>query len=314
MTTTKPSGTPQPPRVLIVGETLVDILHRADGDMVEKPGGSCANVAIALGRLDRVPRLFTMLGDDKHGREARTWLEDSGVVVQAQPAPQTSTATARLDASGAASYDFVLDWDLAVEETTDVDALHIGSIASVLEPGASAVSRFVDRHRTQALVTYDPNIRPGVIDDEDAVRQRVLSFIERSDVVKASDEDIAWLHPGQTVEAVARRWATLGPALVVVTSGAEGSLAVTKRTVIRGDAVSVEVADTVGAGDTFMGALIDGLIAAGAAGHRARQVILSLDGAQLAALLHQCARAAAITVSRPGANPPTRRELEPVSR
>ena len=314
MITTERSGTPPTPPVLIVGETLVDILHHADGAIVEKPGGSCANVAITLGRLDRVPRLLTMLGDDKHGREARTWLEDSGVVVQAQPAPQTSTATARLDASGAASYDFVLDWELAVQDTADVAALHIGSIASILEPGASTVSELVDRHRAQALVTYDPNIRPGLIDDGDAVRQRVLSCIERSDVVKASDEDIAWLHPGETVETVARRWATLGPALVVVTSGAEGSLAVTEGTVLRGDAISVDVADTVGAGDTFMGALIDGLIAAGAVGHRARQAILSLGEAQLAALLHQCARAAAITVSRPGADPPTRRELEPVSR
>lgn len=80
----KLSGTTPTPRVLIVGETLVDILHRADGSIEEKPGGSCANVAITLGRLDRCPRLLTMLGNDRHGREARTWLENSGVVVRAQ--------------------------------------------------------------------------------------------------------------------------------------------------------------------------------------------------------------------------------------
>lgn len=297
------------PNVLIAGEALVDIVHRADGTVDEKPGGSPANVALSLGRLDRSPRLVTTLGDDDRGRVVRQWLEASGVVVQGQTAVRTSTATAHLDLRGAASYEFAIDWELAADVVDVADALHVGSIAAVLEPGAAAVSSLVDSHRGRALVTYDPNIRPSLVDDEEAVRRRVLSFIERCDVVKASDEDIAWLHPGEDIETAARRWSQAGPILVVVTSGADGAFAVGRHAVTRIDAVAVDVVDTVGAGDTFMGALIDGLLSEGAFGVDARQVVESLDEARLTSLLHRSARAAAITVSRPGADPPTRDEL-----
>lgn len=298
------------PDVLVVGEALVDVVHRADGSIDESPGGSPANVALALGRLGRRPRLLTSIGDDRRGRSVRRWLEASAVVVEGGPAARTSTAVARLDAAGAARYEFAIDWQIEVEGIEVANALHLGSIAATLEPGASAVAELVDRNRGRALITYDPNIRPSLIDDPASVRRRVQSLIDRADVVKASDEDVAWLHPGAEVDEVARRWSRSGPALVVVTLGSDGCLAVGREFEIRVPAVTTDVIDTVGAGDTFMAALLDGLLGEGAFGARSRTVLDSLGEERLTSLLERSATAAAVTVSRPGADPPTREHLE----
>ncbi|SFR71237.1 fructokinase [Agromyces sp. CF514] len=296
--------------VLVVGEALVDIVHRADGSIDESPGGSPANVALALGRLGRSPRLLTSIGDDPHGQAVREWLAASDVRVQNQPAARTSTALARLDGEGAATYEFDLAWQIQADGVDLADALHIGSIAATLDPGATAVSDLVDRHRGRALITYDPNIRPSLIDDRDAVRSRVLSLIERVDVVKASDEDIAWLHPGEDLADVARRWSLSGSALVVVTTGSDGCLALAPSFELAIPAVKVDVVDTVGAGDTFMAALIDGLHSEHAFGTDARVKLGTLRAGQMASLLARSVRAAAITVSRPGADPPGRNVLD----
>jgi fructokinase len=298
------------PDVLVVGEALVDIVHRADGSIDESPGGSPANVALALGRLARRPRLLTSIGDDRRGKTVRRWLEASGVAVQGRHAPRTSTAVAHLDALGAASYEFAIDWQIELEGVEIADALHLGSIASTLQPGATAVADLLARHRGRALISYDPNIRPSLIDDGDEVRRQALSLIERADVIKASDEDVAWLHPGVDVVDVARRWSQSGPGLVVMTFGSGGSLAVARDYEVRVPAVTVDVVDTVGAGDTFMAALIDGLLGEGAFGARARKALESLEAERMTSLLHRSALAAAVTVSRPGADPPTRDELE----
>ncbi|RXZ72941.1 carbohydrate kinase family protein [Agromyces albus] len=298
------------PDVLVVGEALVDLVHRADGSIDESPGGSPANVALALGRLARHPRLLTSLGDDRRGQTVRRWLEASDVVLEGRPAARTSTAIARLDGQGAASYEFAIDWQIEVAGVGVADALHLGSIAATLEPGASAVAELLERHRGRALISYDPNIRPSLIDDPESVRRRVLSLIERADVIKASDEDAAWLHPGVAVDEVARRWSRSGPGLVVVTLGSEGCLAFANGFEVTVPSLTVDVVDTVGAGDTFMAALIDGLLSEGALGTHAREALASLDERRLTALLGRSATAAAVTVSRPGADPPTRDELE----
>ncbi|GAA4770988.1 carbohydrate kinase family protein [Microbacterium gilvum] len=298
------------PDILVVGEALVDVVRRADGSVDEKPGGSPANVAITLGRLGRAPRLLTHLGDDERGRGVRAWLEASGVAVEGAVASRTSTAAAALDATGAASYEFAIDWSVDTTDAGEPDALHVGSIATVLAPGADAVSALVDRLRARALVTFDPNIRPSLVDDADDVRRRVASLIARADVVKASDEDAAWLHPGEPIDVVARRWTAAGAVLVVITAGSDGALAARGDRVTRVPSPRVDVVDTVGAGDTFMGALVDGLIAAGAAGTSAREAIAALSEPELTAILRRSADAAAVTVSRPGADPPTRAELD----
>nr|WP_281068028.1 carbohydrate kinase [Arthrobacter stackebrandtii] len=297
------------PRVLVVGETLTDILHQHDGTIEERPGGSCANVALTLGRLGRRPQLLTSLGEDQRGLDATAWLQASGVTVHAQRTARTSTATANLDADGAADYEFDIDWSLAVEEVCAIDMLHVGSIAATLQPGADAVTVLVDNCRDKALITFDPNIRPSLVENPDETRQRVLSLVNKVDVVKASDEDIAWLYPGEDMELVAHRWLASGPELVVITSGANGALAMSRSATIRVPAVPTIVVDTVGAGDTFMGTLIDALIAKGAFGSRVSQAISSMGSTEISELIADCARSAAITVSRPGADPPTRAEL-----
>ena len=220
-------------RVVVVGEALVDIVHRADGTVDEAPGGSPANVALTLGRLGRAPRLVTGLADDAHGRALRAWLERSGVAVDAVDARRTATATAHLDASGAATYEFDIEWALGAASIADVDVLHVGSVAALLEPGARDVSRLVDEVRGGAIITYDPNIRPSLLADADAARVLVDALVRRADVVKASDEDLRWLHPDAEPADVAARWQRSGPAIVVVTLGADGAFAVTANGVVR---------------------------------------------------------------------------------
>ena len=303
------------PRVVVVGESLVDIVHRAGGAVDEAPGGSPANVALTLGRLGRAPILVTRLADDDRGRRVRRWLEHSGVAVDAVAAPRTSTATAVLDASGAATYTFDLEWDLgddvarlAEDAFASADLVHVGSVGAVLEPGAGQVAALVRAVHGRAIVTYDPNIRPSLVRDPQAVRARVAELIGIADVVKTSDEDVQWLHPGRDAIEIAREWVIGGPALVVVTRGAEGAIAVTADAEIVVPAVPTDVVDTVGAGDTFMGALIDGLLSRKVdLGARAPGGGIRPD--ELEALLRRSAEAAAITVSRPGADPPRREEL-----
>ncbi|SEB92781.1 fructokinase [Paramicrobacterium humi] len=298
------------PDVLIVGEALVDIVHRADGSVDEKPGGSPANVALTLGRLERHPRLLTSFGRDAPGNALRAWLDTSRVRVHGAPSEFTSTAVAHVGADGSATYSFSIAWDVDADSESDADVLHVGSIAAVLEPGASAVSDFVDRHRGRGLVSYDPNVRPRLMKNEGDVRARMLGLIERADVVKASDEDLEWLHPGEPIADVARQWVRSGPLLVVVTRGGRGALAVTNELEIDVPGVPVEVVDTVGAGDTFMGALIDGLLTEGVFGSNARSALQTLEKRRLSTLLSRAAKAAAVTVSRPGADPPTLAELD----
>ncbi|MFB8146732.1 carbohydrate kinase [Microbacterium sp. NPDC056003] len=299
-------------RIVIVGESLVDIVHRATEPPVEIPGGSPANVAITLGRLGRTPALVTRLAEDERGSRVRRWLRASGVEVVAVSGAHTSTAEAHLDSAGAARYDFDIEWDLDGFDASDVaDAalVHVGSIAAVLEPGATHVSELIGAVRDRATITYDPNVRPALISHPAAVRRRVDEIVALADIVKASDDDVRWLHPGRDVEDVAREWHARGPAVVVVTLGADGALAVTRDGVLRIPAEPSAVVDTVGAGDTFMGALIDGVMSVGAASAALRRPGGGIPLPSLRHILTRCARAAAITVSRRGADPPRLADL-----
>ncbi|WP_374314091.1 carbohydrate kinase [Microbacterium sp.] len=303
-------------RIVVVGEALVDIMHRHAGAVDEAPGGSPANVALALGRLGRTPALITRLGADDRGDRLRRWLSSSGVAVTAVDAPRTATAVARLDESGAASYEFDLDWDLDgvdTAELTTADLVHIGSVGAVLEPGASQLMALVRAARKGATITYDPNIRPALVNDPAAVRRRVAELVDLADVVKASDDDVRWLHPGRDIVDIAQEWQARGPALVVVTLGADGAIAVTADGLLAIPAVRTPVVDTVGAGDTFMGALIDGVVGLGGAGARGRRSGDGIPSSALEDVLTRAARAAAITVSRPGADTPLAAELAAVA-
>jgi fructokinase len=231
----------------------------------------------------------------------------------------TSVATALIDDDGAATYTFDLTWELPgiadrlafmLQGTT---LLHTGSIATMLAPGATDVLAAVEYAHPRATISFDPNCRPSIITNVDYARRHVEKFVSLADVVKASDEDLAWLYPGEDVLESARRWMTLGrterPAMVVVTRGAAGPWGITASGEAECPAPKVEVADTVGAGDSFMAALLSGLVDRGLDGAQNRKDLRELPAEGLGELLAHAAKAAAVTVSRPGANPPTRVEL-----
>ncbi|RMI13748.1 carbohydrate kinase family protein [Cellulomonas triticagri] len=303
------------PRALVVGEALVDVVLRPGDEPVEHPGGSPANVAIGLGRLDRRVDLLTWLGDDARGDLVREHLRASGVhVLTGDRAPaRTPVARAHVDAAGVATYEFDLEWDLPTtwdEGDDDPVVVHTGSIATVIAPGGEAVARLLADRRATSTVTYDPNLRPALMGSPEATLPVVERLVALADVVKVSDEDLAWLHPGVAPVEIARDWLSRGPALVVVTLGGEGALALTAA----GDEISitapeVDVADTVGAGDSFMGGLVDGLWSADLLGADRREALRAVTRATVEQVLLRCARIAAITVSRPGANPPTTADL-----
>jgi fructokinase len=295
--------------VLVVGEALVDLVQRVDGSVDEAPGGSPANVALTLGRLGRHPQLLTSLGDDDRGRTVRAWLEESDVRVIGAGAGRTSTATAVLDASGAASYEFDLAWSVDAGLAGPADVVHVGSIATVIEPGATEVARLVAERRQTATISFDPNVRPALIDDAAAARARVEQLVRLADVVKVSDEDLLWLHPDRSLDEAAAAWLAAGAALVVVTLGGAGAFALTASGRVTIPAPTTTVVDTVGAGDTFMGALLDGLLEADLIGADRREALRQISAGLLERILRRSADAAAITVSRPGADPPRLAEL-----
>lgn len=303
-------------RALVIGEALIDVVRRADGSVTEHPGGSPANVALGLCRLGRGVDLLTWFGQDAHGRALTDHLEASGVTIVpgSASAEHTSVATADIDADGVATYVFDLSWHVPDRWASPPAAplvVHTGSIAAVLEPGGPDVANILAAHRDSATVTYDPNLRPSLMPPPEATRPVVEGLVALADVVKVSDEDLAWLEPGSAPLDVARRWVTTGPAVVIVTMGGNGATALTadgRRVDVA--APRVTVADTVGAGDSFMGGLIDGLWSADLLGGERRDALRAAGEGTWRSVLERCARIAAITVSRAGANPPTRAELD----
>lgn len=303
--------------VLVIGEALVDVVHRPDGEVREYPGGSPLNVAIGLARLGRDAHLLARLGDDERGASVLAHVRASGVqVVEGTVQPvATSTAQATLAADGSATYVFDLEWELPegpeldAALPADVVAVHTGSIGSWFEPGAGAVERLVERFRETATTTFDPNLRPALMGDPALVRERIDALVEHVDVVKLSDEDADWLQPDGDHEALLAAWLERGASLAVLTRGAGGLVALARSGRVEFKAPKVQVADTVGAGDSVMGALVDGLAEHDLLGADRRQALRDISTDDVQTLLAHAARVAAITVSRPGADPPWRREL-----
>ncbi|MFF1510246.1 carbohydrate kinase [Streptomyces sp. NPDC058326] len=294
---------------LVIGECVADIVRAPAGsgaaDRVH-PGGSPANVAYGLGRLGRDVTLLTQLADDPTGRLIADHLAGAGVRVEIGGVPErTPSAVVGLDEHGRATYSFDIAWTLEADPARRAPAhVHIGSIAAVTEPGSAAVLAVTEGLRGRATVSYDPNVRPELMGDHTEAVARVERCVALSDLVKASDEDLNWLYPGEDPHTVATRWLALGPAVVLVTRGADGSLAVTRRETVTADAPRVAVVDTVGAGDSFMSAVLDTLAG------RGREALGGLGAEYLARLLRRAGAAAAVTVSRAGAHPPDRAELE----
>lgn len=304
------------PHILAIGEALIDVVmtYEQPDFPVEIPGGSPANVALTLGRLGRPVALATWIGLDERGRLIDFHMNDSDVHVTAasRGASHTSTALARLDESGAASYTFDLEWaptpPIKVPPTAQI--LEAGSISAIIEPGASAVLDALARGREHALVCFDPNARPSIMGEPEAALASIERFIALADVVKVSDEDIEWLTGGAPIDEVVDRWLGMGPSLVVVTRGKHGSDVVTASGLrFTKTPADIPVVDTVGAGDSFMGGIIDAMWGMGLRGGEARETLRTLPEEQVRAIIDRASAVSDVTVSRKGANPPWAHEL-----
>ncbi len=290
--------------VLVMGESLVDVVRAADGAVNEHVGGSAANVAVALARLGRTVRFATSFADDTHGRMVAGHLDRAGVRLANEPhsIARTSTAVATLDPDGAAHYEFDLEWILDPPRVQATPAaVHVCSLGAVLSPGSDVVHAVVSRLRGSALVSYDINARPVITGTGPDLLERVERMVALSTLVKASDEDLAALYPTRDLADAVHGLLERGPSAVVVTRGAQGAVWFSGTGRVEVSSVPVPVADTIGAGDTFSAALVDGLLGRGELG--------SLDDASVQEVLARAVRAASVTVSRPGADPPYASEL-----
>ena len=300
------------PSVVVVGEALVDIVIRADGTEVAAPGGSPMNVAVTLARLGVPTHLATALGDDAHGELIKAHLFESAVPLMpdSEALAKTSTAIARLQPDGSARYQFDITWAPQPPVLSSPQVVHAGSIALWLEPGAGTVRRCLeDAARGGALVTLDPNIRPAVLPAAGHVRDRFDELAHTAHVVKLSAEDAAYLYPALDPAGVVDRLQRSGVRLVAITDEDRGTLVASGRSSVVVRPPVVAVRDTIGAGDTFMGALIQQLVT--------RELLDALKqgpGLSPEELVASCRfanRAAAVTVSRHGADPPWLDELHP---
>lgn len=296
------------PQVAVIGEALIDIVD-GPGGSVEHVGGSPANVAVGLARQGVAAQLLTRIGRDPRGERIAEHLAASGAGLAASSwsAQPTATARAVLATDGSARYEFDIDWTIPAP---DVDAaavqlVHSGSIALFLDPGADVALGALERAAgTDILVTVDPNIRPALAGDHATAIARFGRAVAASDLVKLSDEDAAWLYPGRGEIEVLTEIAAHGPKVVVMTRGKDGLVAYGPGGIVTEPAWQVHVTDTIGAGDACMASLIASLI---------EDPAVLTDERMLRRALHRAAVTAGITVSRAGANPPTRAEIDRIS-
>lgn len=304
--------------VVVIGESLVDIIGdpRQPEAVQVHPGGSPLNMAVGAARLGLQTSLVTHFAADRHGLLIGEHLRSNGVhVINNGGTSPTSTALATLGPDGAADYTFSVTWDVsnaslqALAAIRDSTHIHTGSIATVLPPGDQATLGLVRAAGGHATISYDPNCRPAISPNAAAARRQAERFVAASDVVKASDEDLRWLYPDRNPEETLAVWLGLGPAIVALTRGASGPVMLSRQGRVELAAEPIAVADTVGAGDSYMAALVSGLSQLGALGGGGRRRLEGLTLAELQAVAAYANRAAAVTCSRPGANLPGKDEL-----
>ena len=298
-------------QVWVTGEVLIDLIPEGS-DRKLIVGGGPANTAKALAKIGIDTQFIDGISSDDYGQMAKGELISAGVkldYVKYSDKP-TCLAIVSLNATGSASYEFVientatfdfnLDW-LPNPQSERPALLHIGTLATAIEPGASVLFEWAQSVAKVAQIVFDPNIRPAVIGDRKQYVMQVERWVSISSAVKVSNEDIKWLYPSLEIDQVVNNWLAKGPSLVVVTYGDKGLAGYRDGKKVSVDAVKVVVADTVGAGDTVGAILVEAIVKDG---------LNTLSGVRLEMMLKRAAKAAAITVSRSGANPPTLKEIK----
>ncbi|GLW96495.1 carbohydrate kinase [Microtetraspora sp. NBRC 16547] len=295
--------------IIVCGEALIDLVPAgAENTWRAVPGGGPANTAVAVARLGTPARLLCRLSRDGFGWRLRDHLTANGVDLglAVETAEPTTLAVVDLDEHGSADFRFYMertaDWqwtpgELPASLPPGTRALHVGSLAAVVRPGAAVLRSWAAGHRDAVTVVYDVNVRPAVLPGREPYLEQVEAWLRVAHVVKASEEDLRWLHPERDPLDTARAWlADHGLDLVLVTRGAAGAVALGgDGPPVEADGVAVRVVDTVGAGDAFTGAFLHA----------------SMDRAMpLAESLRYAVRAAALTCTREGAAPPARAEVD----
>jgi len=305
--------------ILCAGEALIDMLPRTckDGGATFAPhaGGAVYNTSIALGRLGREVALFTGLSRDLFGDVLRDGLAASKVDARFAAVSDRPTTLAFVTlTNGQAQYAFydentagrMLSETDCPELGDSVDAVFFGGISLAVEPCAAAYEALMTREAPARVTMIDPNVRPGFIKDEAAYRARIRRMLGLADIVKLSDEDLLWLQGPGDARTQARALLEMGPKAVFITQGAKGAFALADGLEAEIQSQKVDVVDTVGAGDTFNAgilAALDGM------GKLTKHALGNLCEEELQAALSLGSRAAAVTVSRAGANPPWTEEL-----
>jgi len=296
--------------IWVCGEVLIDLLPGTPNRLAIVGGGP-ANTAKALSRLGHTVQFIDGISTDKYGQSARTELIRDGVGLDLALNSDlpTCTATVSLSDDGSASYEFLIDgtatfafdnsW-LPDPERLKPEVLQIGTLVTIIEPGASVLYDWAIKVGEFAPIVFDPNIRPSVMADLVKYRNEVEKWIKISSVVKFSEDDITALYPNEDPIEIAKICLEKGVQLVVITRGADGLVGVTADGVVEVPGVKVSVVDTVGAGDTVGAIIVEAVVQRG---------ILNLTGPNLKEVLHRAAVAAAITCSRAGAQPPRAFEL-----
>lgn len=307
--------------IVCCGEALIDFvpMRGGAGEVGYRPciGGSPYNVAIASARLDVPTAFLARLSTDFFGDMLIEGLRANGVATDylrrtGQPSTLAFVSVAPDEEPQFAFFSAdAADRSLAPEDLPenfgdDVACLQFGSISLMQEPSATTLETLMRRERGRRVLSLDPNVRPSLIPDKTAWTRRLEGWIELVDIVKVSRADLDWLYPGEAPEAVAERWRGLGPLVVAVTRGAEGAFALFGGRRVDVPGRQVEVADTVGAGDTFHAGLLAKLWEQGVL---ARERLAGADEEQIAAALDWGIRAAAVNCARPGADPPRRAEI-----
>ena len=298
--------------IWVCGEVLIDLIPGADGVRVPHVGGGPANTAKALARLGHDVQFIDGISSDQYGVMSRKELLDDEVKLDLalKSEKPTCLAIVSLAENGGASYEFEIDgtatFDFSLNWLPDPsrykpNVLHIGTLVTVIQPGADVLYDWAIRVAEFAPIVFDPNIRPAVMGDRDKYQMAVEKWAAISSVIKVSDDDMTWLYPDEKYQDVAQRWITDSAALVVITRGADGLLGITADGSVEVLGVKIEVADTVGAGDTVGAIIVEAMIEKGN---------LNLTDEVLKATLHRASVAAGITCSRKGAQPPYKHELK----